>query len=158
METIANHLLSWVIFLPLAGIVPLLALPRGADRSAKSVAAVILLLDFLLSLKLLAGFVPGGGFQFVEDHLWVERFGIHYSLGIDGISLWLVMLTTFLGPILIISTWNAITTRVREFMVSMLFLQTAMLGTFCATDMVLFYVFWEAMLIPMALIIGIWGG
>ncbi len=158
METISSHLLSWVILLPLAGIVPLLALPKGADRSAKSVAAVILLLDFLLSLKLLTGFTPGAGFQFVEDSVWVSRFGIHYSLGIDGISLWLVMLTTFLGPILIVSTWNAITTRVREFMVSMLFLQTAMLGTFCATDMVLFYVFWEAMLIPMALIIGIWGG
>ena len=158
METISGHLLSWVIFLPLAGIIPLLVLPRGADRSAKSVAAVILVLDFLLSLKLLTGFVAGDGFQFVEDVVWVPRFGIHYSLGIDGISLWLVLLTTFLGPILIVSSWNAITMRVREFMVSMLFLQTAMLGTFCATDMVLFYVFWEAMLIPMALIIGIWGG
>jgi NADH-quinone oxidoreductase subunit M len=158
MEAISQHLLSWVIFLPLAGVVPLLLLPKRTDKGAKVVAAVVLLLDFVLSLKLLAGFNSAGGFQFVENYSWVERFGIHYSIAIDGISLWLVLLSTFLGPILVISTWNAVTDRVREYMVAMLVLQTAMIGTFCALDMVLFYVFWEAMLIPMALIIGVWGG
>ncbi len=158
MEVIVNHLLSWVIFLPLLGVIPLLVLPRGCDKSAKLVAALVLLLDFLLSLRLLSGFESGVGFRFVENTNWIPRLGIHYALGLDGISLWLLLLTTFLGPILVVSTWNAVHERVREFMVFLLLLQTAMLGTFCATDMVLFYVFWEAMLIPMALIIGIWGG
>jgi NADH-quinone oxidoreductase subunit M len=115
-------------------------------------------LDFLLSLQLWQRFEPTSAVQFVESANWLPRYGINYSLGVDGISLWLVLLTTFLAPLIVLSTFSAIGERVREFMIFLLLLQVAMLGTLCARDLVLFYVFWEAMLLPMALLIGIWGG
>ncbi len=158
MAALQEHLLSWVIFLPLIGVGVLLLLPRVSDRAIRSIALLITLVDFLLSLKLLEGFEISAGLQFVERVPWIPAFGIDYSLGIDGISLWLVLLTTFLAPLIVLSTWAAVRERVREFMVFFLLLQTAMLGTFCAQDLVLFYVFWEAVLLPMALMIGIWGG
>jgi NADH-quinone oxidoreductase subunit M len=158
LETLDAHLLSWVIFLPVIGVAVLLVLPRGSDTASRWVGLLTALLDFLLSLRLVQGFTATADMQFVENVPWSAQLGIHYRLGVDGISLWLVLLTTFLGPLLVLSTWGAIRTRVREFMVALLLLQAAMLGTFCARDMVLFYVFWEAMLVPMALIIGIWGG
>ncbi len=96
--------------------------------------------------------------MFVEKVAWLFGGKINYHLGMDGISLVLVMLTTLLGPLVVLSTWNAVQDRVREFMAFLLFLQAAMLGTFFARDMLLFYVFWEAMLIPMYFLIGIWGG
>jgi NADH-quinone oxidoreductase subunit M len=107
---------------------------------------------------LLQGFEAVAGMQFVERVDWLPAYGISYWLGVDGIGLWLVLLTTFLGPIIVLSTYSAVVERVREFMIFFLLLQTAMLGTFCAQDLVLFYVFWEAVLLPMALMIGIWGG
>jgi NADH-quinone oxidoreductase subunit M len=158
MAAPTHHLLSWVIFLPLLGSAALLLLPRRVNALAKAGALIIALGDFLLSLRLLSGFHADASFQFKELVPWVPQLGISYSIAIDGISLWLVLLTTFLGPVVILSTWNAVQERVREFMIDLLLLQAAMLGTFCARDMILFYVFWEAMLIPMALIIGIWGG
>lgn len=158
LESLDAHLLSWIIFLPVVGVAILLLLPRGADRLFRLLALAVAGLDFVLSVRLLRGFVATAEMQFVENVPWSTQFGISYRLGVDGISLWLILLTTFLGPILIVSTWDAIRERVREFMVALLLLQAAMLGTFCALDMVLFYVFWEAMLVPMALIIGIWGG
>ncbi len=153
-----SNLLSWVIFLPLIGVAVLLVLPRVHDNVIRGVALVTTLLNFLVSLLLLQRFETNAALQFVERVPWIPAFDIEYYVGLDGISLWLVLLTTFLGPIIVLSTWSAVTDRVREFMVFYLILQAAMLGTFSAQDMVLFYVFWEAVLLPMALMIGIWGG
>jgi len=98
------------------------------------------------------------GFRFVEDVTWIESFGIHYKLGLDGISLWLVILTTLLTPLALDASWNSVNTKVKEFALSFLLLEVGMLGAFVALDLFLFYVFWELMLVPMYLIIGIWGG
>ncbi len=158
MSLITDHILTWVTFFPLLGSVALLTVVRK-DSMARVLALVVALIDFVLSLHLWFHYdAKAGGFQFIEKVNWLWDGKITYHLGMDGISLVLVMLTTFLGPIIILSTWNAVQDRVREFMAFLLFLQTAMLGTFFARDMLLFYVFWEAMLIPMYFIIGIWGG
>jgi NADH-quinone oxidoreductase subunit M len=155
---VTDHLLSWITFLPLAGAA-LILLAARRDAAARTVALAVTLADFLLSLMLFLRFDSGnGGDQFVEKVAWLFDGKIQYHLGADGISLVLVMLTTFLGPLVVLSTWNAIRERVVEFMVFLLLLQTAMIGTFFVRDMLLFYVFWEAMLIPMYFIIGIWGG
>ena len=153
-----SNLLSWVVFVPLLGVAVLLVLPRVHDNVIRGVALVTTLLNFLVSLLVLQRFETSAALQFVERVPWIPAFDIEYYIGLDGISLWLVLLTTFLGPIIVLSTWSAVTDRVREFMVFYLILQAAMLGTFSAQDMVLFYVFWEAVLLPMALMIGIWGG
>lgn len=158
MSLITDHILTWVTFLPLVGAVLLWTVVRR-EAYARIFALAVALADFVLSLHLWFHFDSGyGRDQFVEKVAWLLNGQISYHLGMDGISLVLVMLTTFLGPIIILSTWKAITDRVPEFMGFLLFLQTAMLGTFFARDMLLFYVFWEAMLIPMYFIIGIWGG
>ena len=153
-----NNLLSWIIFFPVLGALVLLVLPRVRDAVIRTVGLVTTLVDFALSLVLLQRFESHAALQFVERLPWIPAFDIEYYVGLDGISLWLVLLTTFLGPIILLSTWTSIGERVREFNVFFLILQAAMLGTFCAQDMVLFYVFWEAVLLPMALMIGIWGG
>ncbi|MBZ0120910.1 MAG: NADH-quinone oxidoreductase subunit M, partial [Sandaracinaceae bacterium] len=98
------------------------------------------------------------GYQLVQDVPWIERFGIHYKVGVDGISLWMVLLTTLLSPIALYVSWNSVETKVKEFAFAFLLLQVGMLGAFLALDLFLFYVFWELMLVPMYLIIGIWGG
>ena len=98
------------------------------------------------------------GFQFVEKRSWIPSIGVHYHFGVDGISALLILLTTLLGVIAILSSWTAITDRVRQYYVFLLLLQTGMLGVFCALDIFLFYVFWEVMLVPMYFLIGIWGG
>jgi len=153
-----NHLLSWIVFFPILGVVALMLLPRVQDGVIRGVALLTTLGNFAVSLLLLPRFETTAALQFVERVPWIPAFGIEYHLGLDGISLWLVLLTTFLGPIIMLSTWSAVTERVREFSIFYLILQAAMLGTFVAQDMVLFYVFWEAVLLPMALMIGIWGG
>jgi NADH-quinone oxidoreductase subunit M len=158
MFNLDQHLLSWIIFLPVVGVVALMVVPRLSNAASRGIAMIVLLADFVLSLRLLQGFEAVAGMQFVERVDWLPAYGISYWLGVDGISLWLVLLTTFLGPIIVLSTYSAVVERVREFMIFFLLLQTAMLGTFCAQDLVLFYVFWEAVLLPMALMIGIWGG
>jgi NADH-quinone oxidoreductase subunit M len=113
----------------------------------------------LVSLQLWAGFEPDTArFQFMEHAAWIPGLKINYTLGIDGISLLLVLLTTLLAPLCVLCSWNYIKTRVREFMICLLVMETAMVGVFCALDSILFFVFWEAMLIPMALLIGVWGG
>jgi NADH-quinone oxidoreductase subunit M len=150
-------ILTAITFLPLAGALMVMLLPREEEGLQRGVAFVTALLTFVVSLFLLAGFDPGG-WNFVVDKEWVASLGIHYKLGVDGISLWLVLLTTFLMPIVLLSSWSAISRKVREFCVTMLVLETGMLGTFLALDLFFFYVFWEIMLIPMYLIIGIWGG
>ena len=158
MSFITDHILSWVVFVPLAGAVLVLLLGR-TPAAARIGALAVALIDFVLSLHLYRYFDPAVAVdQFTECVPWLAGGKISYALGLDGISLFLVLLTTFLGPLVILSTWSAIQDRVREAMAFLLFLQTAMIGTFLARDMLLFYVFWEAMLIPMYFLIGIWGG
>ena len=113
----------------------------------------------LFSLRLWAGFDPGTArFQFMEHAAWIPGLRINYTLGIDGISLLLVLLTTLLAPLCVLASWSYLKTRLREFMICLLVMETAMVGVFCALDSILFFVFWEAMLIPMTLLIGVWGG
>ncbi len=158
MAFITDHILTWVAFAPALGAVLVLAAGR-TPGAARRLALGAALVDFVLSLHLLRYFEAGNGAdQFVEHALWLAGGKIAYSLGLDGVSLWLVLLTTFLGPLVILGAWRAIAERVREAMAFLLLLQTAMIGTFLARDMLLFYVFWEAMLIPMYFLIGIWGG
>jgi NADH-quinone oxidoreductase subunit M len=151
-------LLSWLVLAPLAGGVGVLLLGRGRDRLAHRVAFGASLVPFALSLAVWAGFDPASAdYQFVERHAWLPDFGISYHVGVDGISLLLVVLTTFLTPIALLCSWESIDSRVREFCFFMLALEAAMLGVFVALDLFLFYVFWDAMLVPMYFLIGIWG-
>ncbi len=158
MSFITDHILTWVTFVPLLGTLLIWTAIRRASH-ARMVALAVTLVDFVLSLHLWFHFDSSrGDDQFVEKAAWLLNGQVGYHMGMDGISLVLVMLTTFLGPIVVLSTWKAVTERVPGFMAVLLLLQTAMLGTFFARDMLLFYVFWEVMIIPMYFIIGIWGG
>jgi len=155
-----NNLLSIITFLPALAALILAVLLRGNDpaaqRNAKWLALIATSVTFLASLLLLVGFNPANtGFQFVENHAWLG--GLRYKVGVDGISILFVLLTTFLMPITIGACWKA-TDRVKEYMIAFLVLETTLIGVFCALDMVLFYLFFEGSLIPMFLIIGIWGG
>ncbi|HEX9636316.1 MAG TPA: NADH-quinone oxidoreductase subunit M [Acidobacteriota bacterium] len=151
-------LLSAIIFLPAAGAAAILILRGLGDRTLRAIALIAALLSFALSLQLFAGFEATAEYQFVEWRPWVPQYGISYHLGVDGISLFLVLLTTFLGWVVVLSSWNEIRHRVPEYLAFLLLLETGILGVFLALDLVLFYVFWEAMLIPMYFLIGIWGG
>jgi NADH-quinone oxidoreductase subunit M len=154
------NLLSIVIFLPLAGALAAAFFPGSEARQHRAIALVTTLVTFLVSLLLWFGFDGGAGapeFQFEVKVPWITSLGIGYHVGLDGVALLLVMLTTALTPIVILSAWTAIQERVKEFMIALLVLETAMIGTFAALDLVLFYVFWEAILVPMYLLIGIWG-
>ncbi len=152
-------LLSIVIFLPLLGVIAIAVL-RGLGASAiKGIALVIGILTFVISLGLYTGFnADTATFQYVTQENWISALGISYHIGIDGISLWLVLLTTFLTPVCILAAWNSVEKGLSGFMMSLLALETGMLGVFCALDLFLFFVFWESMLIPMYFLIGIWGG
>ncbi len=152
------HLLSIITWLPLAGAVVLLLVPRDRIPVIKYFANGWMLLSFAASLPLLAYDKGLGGVQFVEDATWIPSIGARYSLGVDGISVALVLLTTVLGVIATLSSWNYIARRQKEFYVFMLVMQTTMLGVFVAQDLFLFYVFWEITLVPMYFLIGIWGG
>ncbi len=152
-------IVSIVTFVPLAGVALLLCLDRRRDAAIKHSAFAVSVLTFLASLALYGGFrldVPG--MQFEERAPWIGWLGVEYHVGVDGISLLLVLLTTFLTAIAILSSYTAVTESVKEYMICMLLLETGMLGVFVALDLVLFYVFWEGMLIPMYFLIGIWGG
>src|SRR5262249_18145703 len=152
-----DNILSIVLFAPLVGAFLLAILPRR-DRDLRYGALAISLFTFLVSLHLPWYFVRGqAGFQFDQDGQWIAHPNIHYHLGIDGISLWLVVLTTFLMPLCVLISWKSIHDRVKEFFVLMLVLETAMIGVFMALDLFMFYFFWEATLIPMALLIGMYG-
>jgi len=154
-----THVLSIVTFLPLAGALVLLLVSKENKKLIMQGATWIALVDFLLSLPLFfAHDVTRSGFQFEYKASWIPSIGVQYYVGIDGISLLLIVLTTFLGVISILSSWTAIQDRVKEYYVFMLALQTGMLGVFISLDFFLFYVFWEAMLVPMYFLIGIWGG
>jgi NADH-quinone oxidoreductase subunit M len=154
------NLLTVVTFLPALGALLLVLVPKGEPGQHRALALVVSLLTFFLSLGLWFGFDASPSapeFQFEQFVPWVSSIGIGYHVGLDGVALLLVMLTTVLGPIVILSSWRAIEERVKEFMIAMLVLETAMIGTFAALDLVLFYVFWELILIPMYLLIGVWG-
>src|SRR2546426_855055 len=158
MDFFANHILSAVLFTPLVGALLLLLIPRQRENAHKIAGNVFGMLGFLVSLPLLRWFKPeGGGFTFEEAADWIPSIGAKYHLGIDGISLLLVMLTTFLGMIAILSSWSAIHLRTKEYYILLLLLQTGMIGVFVALDFFLFYVFWEVMLVPMYFLIGVWG-
>ena len=156
-----RNVLSLVTYLPAAAAAALLLFPARAEKGIKTFAFLASLVTLLLSLHL--GFRFDGshaGFQFEESAPWIEATGyrVTHHLGIDGISLWLVLLTTFITPLAILSSWNAVHERVKPYMMSLLALETGMVGVFCALDLVLFYIFWEVMLIPMYFLIGVWGG
>jgi NADH-quinone oxidoreductase subunit M len=155
-------ILSVVTFLPLVGALFCLVVqgPKEAvDRNCRSAAMITSLVTFLVSLLLWVHFDPTkAGFQFEEKVAWIPALNIGYHMGIDGISLFFVLLSTLLTPICILASWEAVQTRVKEYMVAFLVLETFMVGMFCALDLALFYVFFEGVLIPMFLIIGVWGG
>ncbi|MCZ6744956.1 MAG: NADH-quinone oxidoreductase subunit M, partial [Alphaproteobacteria bacterium] len=155
-------LLSLTIFLPLVGAGFILTIRGDAEivaRNARYAALWTSLITFVLSLAIWANFdTSTAGFQFVEKANWIPAYNISYHLGVDGISVFFVLLSTFLTPLCIISSWQAIQDRVKEYMIAFLVLETLMVGMFCALDFLLFYVFFEGVLIPMFLIIGIWGG
>jgi len=154
-----NQILTLVTFFPLLGCILLLFVPKNQHDSIKSLALIFAFITFLISLFMYAMFEPVAiGMQFEVNVPWVSDFGIGYHLGIDGISLLLIMLTTILSVIAIISSWNSIKTGVKGYFISMLLLETGMIGVFVALDLFMFYIFWEAMLIPMYFIIGVWGG
>jgi NADH-quinone oxidoreductase subunit M len=153
-----DHILSIVLFAPLVGMVILLCIPSSNARAIKWWANIASFIGFLISLPLVFNFDHTKDYQFVERADWIPTLGAHYHLGIDGLGLLLVMLTTLLGFISILSSWNAINTRLKEYYSFFLLLQTAMLGVFMALDFLLFFVFWESVLVPMYFIIAIWGG
>src|SRR5208282_2657902 len=156
-DNLSSIILTLVTLTPLAGALLLMLFPRR-DRDIRVFALVISLLTFILSLHLPVYFHRAQtGFQFEIDRQWVSRPNIHYHMGVDGISLWLVVLTTFLTPLCVLISWKSVHDRVKEFFILMLLLETAMIGVFVSLDLFLFYFFWEATLIPMALLIGIYG-
>ena len=162
MDAAGFPLLSLLTFLPLAGAAIIMSV-RGDDeviaRNARWTALWTSVIVFLLSLILWARFDQGSAaFQFEEKLEWLPEFGVGYHMGVDGISVLFVLLSTALTPLCILASWESVTSRVREYMVAFLVLETMMVGMFCALDFIVFYVFFEAVLIPMFLIIGVWGG
>ncbi len=156
--TAGTPLLSVITFLPLAGAILLVFMRAGSARAVRAIALGVSLLTFALSLLLLAGFDGSSGLpEFVERAAWLGR-GLDYHIGVDGLSLFLILLAAFLTPLALLSSWRAVEDRVKEFSFFMLLLETGMIGVFVSLNLFLFYVFWEAMLIPMYFLIGIWGG
>src|SRR5260221_1084131 len=153
-------ILSTLIALPIAGAIVLLFVrdEDGDARLARNIALVVSVLVFGETLLMWSRFNPASGeFQFVERHAWIPAFGITYAVGVDGISLLLLVLTGFLTPLALLSSWESIRRKTRTFCVFVLLLESAMIGVFVSLDLFLFYVFWDAMLIPMYFLIGIWG-
>ncbi len=153
----STQLLSLLILLPVAGAIVIALTRRGSVLLQKVLALAVSILTFALSTRLVSQFSDTAAMQFQERYPWIPAWGISYHVGVDGLSLWLVILTTFLTPLCLLGSWSQIETRVREFVVFMLLLEAGMIGVFVALDLFLFYVFWEAMLIPMYFLIGIWG-
>jgi len=158
-----DHLLSLMTFFPLLGMLVILFIPRDNDGLLKGLTLVVTLITFFISLPLAFddAFKTSAAMHYTEFIRWIsigDYFQMNYNVGVDGISLWLVMLTTFIMPIVVLSTWSGVTKHVKGFMALMLLLETAMLGAFISLDLFLFYIYWELMLIPMYFMIGIWGG
>src|SRR5262245_10067536 len=155
---ITSNILTIITFTPALGALLVLFYNRTHVRSIRSFALIIATLTFVFSLHLIAHFASDNpDFQFTTSVQWLPSFGIDYSLGVDGISLFLILLTTFLSPLAILASWS-ITERVKEYFVFLLLLETGMIGVFASLDLFLFYVFWEVMLVPMYFLIGVWGG
>ncbi len=153
-----THLLSVILFTPLVGALLLLLIPRESSMLHRWVGNLFGVLGFVVSIPLVLRFPVGSpDYVFRETADWIPSIGAHYSLGIDGISFLLVMLTTLLGMIAILSSWSAIQMRTKEYYILLLLLQTGMLGVFLSLDFFLFYMFWEVMLVPMYFLIGVWG-
>jgi NADH-quinone oxidoreductase subunit M len=154
-----NHLLTYLIFLPLLASLFILFIKKGSEAFIKWFGFSISVAAFIISL---IGFFQfdrsESGFQFIDKVVWISSLNVSYHVGVDGISLLLVLLTTFLTPLTLLSSWKSINVKVKEFTFFMLLLEVGMIGVFVSLDMFLFYIFWEAMLIPMYFIIGIWGG
>jgi NADH-quinone oxidoreductase subunit M len=176
---LSENLLTLLLVVPFLGALTILFLPRQWPEAIRRTSLAFLGLNFVFSLLLLPEMVEltqsvlsrfdgvqslvaadyaEAGYRFVVDVPWIESVGISFKLGVDGISLWLVLLTTLLTPIALYASWSSVTTKVKEYAIAFLLLQVGMLGAFFALDLFLFYVFWELMLVPMYLIIGIWGG
>ncbi|CFX42083.1 NADH-quinone oxidoreductase subunit M [Candidatus Filomicrobium marinum] len=159
MNLTTTPILSIITFLPLLGVLCIAFLPStpAGDRNARWIALYATLFTFVISLLIWLNFDPTtADFQFVEEHAWLGP--LRYKMGVDGISMLFVILTTFLMPLCILASWESVNHRVKEYMIAFLVLETLMIGVFCALDLILFYLFFEAGLIPMFLIIGIWGG
>ncbi len=150
-------LLSTIAYLPLIGALAILFAPKASSTMPRMAALVASLASFALSLVMLFSFERNAEFQFVENLVWLEDLGVSYLMGVDGIAVLLITLTTLLSVIAIVWSWDTVSDRAREYYIAMLLLETGMLGVFMALDLFVFYIFWEIMLIPMALLIGIWG-
>ncbi len=164
MDAISASAIPWIsltVFTPFLGALILMLVPAEHHRVHRNIALAVMSLTFLISITLVVSFDSSvAGYQLtstLENIGWIRAIGARYHVGIDGISLWLVLLTTFLGPIVVLASTRYITTKVKEFHLALLVLQTAMLGAFVSLDLLLFYMFWELMLIPMYLLIGVWG-
>src|SRR6201987_1013265 len=155
-----SHILNTILFPPLVGAILMLFIPRERPDLHRWMGNIFACLGLLVSLPLIWRFntaLDAPRFQFLTDHEWIPSIGARYTLGIDGLSFLLVMLTTILGAIAVLSSWSAIQKREKEYYILLLLLQTGMLGVFMSLDFVLFYVFWEVMLVPMYFLIGVWG-
>src|SRR5437660_7326333 len=153
-------ILTSLIALPIAGALLLLFVPDDEQTAplVRRIALIVSVLVFAETLLLWSRFnAASGEFQFIERHAWIPAFGISYFVGVDGISLWLLVLTAFLTPLALLSAWESVHKKMRAFCMIVLLLESAMLGVFVSLDLFLFYVFWDAMLIPMYFLIGIWG-
>jgi NADH-quinone oxidoreductase subunit M len=157
MSFLTAHILSLLVLLPVVGAVFMALTRRDQELLQNAFGLGWSTAIFIVSLLLVQDFRPVPGMQFVERRPWLPAYGISYHVGIDGLSYWLILLTTFLTPVAILGAWQYIQKRWREFVVFMLLLEAGMVGVFVALDLVLFYIFWEAMLIPMYFLIGIWG-
>src|SRR5438128_6816667 len=153
-----NHYLSLILFEPLIGALVLLLVNKRNEDAIRWIANVTALVGFVISIPLWFWYNPSSAeFQFVERAEWIPSVGADYFLGVDGFSVLLILLTTMMGSIAVLSSWTAITDRVKEFYIFLLVLQTGMLGAFMSLDFLLFFLFWEVMLVPMYFLIGVWG-
>jgi len=158
LSSLYHYILTLVIFLPFAAALLIFLLPKNNKKMSLNFALIFSVFEFLLSLLIFKWFKINDAFQMQLGMEWIPQWGIIYHVGVDGISLFLVLLTTFLTMIVVLAAYSAVKERVREYLAAMLFLEFAMLGTFLSLNMFLFYVFWELMLIPMYFLIGVWGG
>jgi len=157
-DIIRNITLSHLIFLPLAGALILMLFPLRKNKTIHWFSFIYSLIPFYCAIKVFLNFNPTGGMQFTEKQIWIKPFNIYYNIGVDGISILLVLLTNFLIPLVFLSSFKYIQEHIKMYYVSFFILQTGVVGSFLALDMFLFYVFWELMLLPMYFIIGVWGG
>jgi NADH-quinone oxidoreductase subunit M len=158
MNVITSNILTIVTFMPAVGALLLLFYNRAHVRSIRTFALIITILTFVFSLHLVAHFDSSNpDFQFGIKIPWIPAYGVDYAMGIDGISVFLIILATLLSPLAILASWS-IHERLKEYFIFMLLLETGMIGVFASLDLFLFYVFWEIMLIPMYFLIGVWGG